>query len=84
MRTGAIESVMFPDDIIENAPRIISDLREFFPPAQDTFLIGPMAKLGWGTPTLVTASLGVIIEIPRQHRDPRRAQGGVAPRGRRR
>lgn len=63
VRTGAIESVMFPDDIIENAPRIISDLREFFP-VQDTFLIGPMAKLGWGTPSLVTASIGIIVEIP--------------------
>lgn len=64
VRTGAIESVMFPDDIIANAPRIISDLREFFPPIQDRFLIGPMAKLGWGTPSLVTASIGVIVEIP--------------------
>ncbi len=64
VRTGAIESIMFPDDVIANAPRIISDLREFFPPASDTFLIGPMAKLGWGTPSLVTAQLGVILEIP--------------------
>ena len=30
----------------------------------DRFLIGPMAKLGWGTPTLISLSLGVIIEIP--------------------
>jgi len=64
VRTGSINSVMFPDNIIENAPRIISDLRQFFPPAQDVFLIGPMAKLGWGTPTLVSASLGIIVEIP--------------------
>ena len=46
--------------------------------SEGTFLIGPMAKLGWGTPTLVSLSLGVIIEIPRQHRDPRRAQGRAA------
>ena len=64
VRTGSVESIMFPRDVIENAPRIISDLRDFFPPAADRFLIGPMAKLGWGTPTLVSASLGVIIEIP--------------------
>lgn len=64
VRTGSVESVMFPEDIIANAPRIISDLREFFPPAQDRFLVGPMAKLGWGTPTLVTASIGLIVEIP--------------------
>ena len=64
VRTGAVESVMFPRDVVANAPRIISDLQRFFPPKQDTFLIGPMAKLGWGTPTLISASLGVIIEIP--------------------
>jgi hypothetical protein len=64
VRTGAVESVMFPQDVIANAPKIISDLKRFFPPQQNTFLIGPMAKLGWGTPPLITASLGVIIEIP--------------------
>ncbi|WP_410599994.1 DUF6603 domain-containing protein [Amycolatopsis sp. lyj-90] len=62
--SGGIESVMFPKDVIANAPRIISDLRRFFPPEDGRFLIGPMAKIGWGTPALVTVSLGVIVEIP--------------------
>lgn len=64
IRTGAVNSVMFPQDVVANAPKIISDLRAFFPPQQGLFLIGPMAKLGWGTPTLISLSLGVIIEIP--------------------
>ncbi len=64
VRTGSIQSVMFPKDVIANAPQIISDLRAIFPPQQGTFLIGPMAKLGWGEPTLASLSLGVIIEIP--------------------
>lgn len=64
VRTGAINSVMFPQNPVANAPRIISDLRTIFPPYPDRFLIGPMAKLGWGTPTLVSVSLGIIIEIP--------------------
>jgi hypothetical protein len=64
VRTGAVQSVMFPQDIIANAPRIISDLKTFFPAAEGIFLIGPMAKLGWGTPPLITLALGVIIEIP--------------------
>jgi hypothetical protein len=55
---------MFPTDIIANAPRIISDLRAFFPPQQDIFVLGPMAKIGWGTPTLLSVSLGIILEIP--------------------
>ncbi|HEX8494997.1 MAG TPA: DUF6603 domain-containing protein [Pyrinomonadaceae bacterium] len=64
VRTGAVNSILFPTNVIENAPRIISDLRTIFPPDEGTFLIGPMAKLGWGTPTLINLSLGIIIEIP--------------------
>ena len=65
VRSGTLSNIMFPQgDIIANAPRIISDLRAIFPPEEGTFLIGPMVKLGWGTPTLVSVSIGVIIEIP--------------------
>lgn len=64
VRTNAVESVMFPHDVVANAPRIISDLKAFFPVKQGTFLIGPMLKLGWGTPTLISIAVGVIIEIP--------------------
>lgn len=64
IKTGAINSIMFPPDPIANAPRIISDLRAFFPPYEGKFLIGPMIKLGWGTPTLISVAFGLIIEIP--------------------
>ncbi|MCY1039705.1 hypothetical protein OV208_00115 [Corallococcus sp. bb12-1] len=64
VRSGAIESVMFPQDVVANAPRILSDLQALFPQKQGTFLVGPMMELGWGTPTLVSLSLGLFIEIP--------------------
>src|SRR5262245_40765719 len=64
VKSGSIQSIMFPRDVVANAPRIISDLRAIFPPEEGTFLIGPMAKIGWGTPTLMSLSLGVIIQIP--------------------
>ena len=64
VRTGSVENIMFPTNVIANAPQIISDMRRFFPPKVDRFLVGPMAKLGWGTPTLVSVSIGFIIEIP--------------------
>lgn len=63
IRTGATANIMFPTNIVENAPQIISDLKVFFPIEQDKFLIGPMARLGWGTPTLISISLGIVIEI---------------------
>jgi hypothetical protein len=64
LRTGAANNILFPRNIVANAARIVSDLRSFFPPQADTFLIGPMVKIGWGTPTLVSVSLGVLIQIP--------------------
>ncbi|WP_410675216.1 DUF6603 domain-containing protein [Amycolatopsis sp. cmx-4-68] len=62
--SGAIESVAFPKDVVANAPRILSDLGRFFPVEQGTFLVGPMVKIGWGTPTLISVSLGLIVETP--------------------
>jgi hypothetical protein len=64
VRTGAINSIMFPKDVVANAPRIISDLKAIFPPCNGHFLIGPMGMLGWGTPSLIKLSFGLIIEIP--------------------
>jgi hypothetical protein len=64
VRTGAVNRILFPVDVIANAPRILSDLRILFPPSPGRFLIGPMAKLGWGTPAIITVDLGLIIEIP--------------------
>jgi hypothetical protein len=64
VRNGAVTSIMFPQNVVANAARIISDLKAIFPAYEGKFLIGPMAKIGWGTPTLISLSLGLIIEIP--------------------
>lgn len=61
-RAHSINSILFPD--IHNAQRIISDLRAIFPPAEGRYVFGPMVEIGWGTPTLVAAQIGVILEIP--------------------
>ncbi|MEF8974844.1 MAG: DUF6603 domain-containing protein, partial [Halapricum sp.] len=63
-RTGSMDSVLFPENPVANAQRIISDLRTIFPPTTDTHVFGPMARLGWGTPTLITADIAVVLEIP--------------------
>lgn len=63
-RSGSLENLLFPEDVVANAPSIISDLNLFFPVEEGTFLVGPMVKFGWGTPTLISLSMGIIIEIP--------------------
>jgi hypothetical protein len=65
VRDGSLNSVLFPQDIVANAPRIINDLTRIFPPLDGRFLIGPMGKLGWGTPTLISLEVGIVLEIPR-------------------
>lgn len=64
IKTNALKSILFPEDIVANMSRIISDLRQVFPPFKDRFLVAPMAKIGWGTPTILTIELGLLFEIP--------------------
>ncbi|MFO8001909.1 MAG: DUF6603 domain-containing protein [Marinilabilia sp.] len=63
VRSGATANILFPENVVENAPKIISDIKIFFPILQNYFLIGPMVKLGWGQPPLISIALGIIIEI---------------------
>jgi hypothetical protein len=64
VRAGAVDSVLFPEDPIRNAQTIISNLTTLFPIAINRYVFGPMAILGWGTPTLIRAEIGVLIEVP--------------------
>jgi len=64
VRSGSITSVLFPPDVVGNIARIVSDLKSFFPIVQGHFVIAPMGKIGWGTPTLISLELGIIIDIP--------------------
>jgi hypothetical protein len=64
IKSGAAERILFPRNIVANAARIISDLRVFFPPQNDTLVLGGMLKLGWGAPPIAKLSLGVIVQIP--------------------
>ncbi|MDC8447981.1 MAG: hypothetical protein LV473_06465 [Nitrospira sp.] len=65
LRRGALGSVLFPQNVVENAPQIISNLSKIFPPAQDRFLFGPMAIIGWGgSPPILSMEIGIILELP--------------------
>lgn len=65
VRTGAVASILFPQDIVANITRIISDLKTIFPIVEGHFIIAPMAKIGWGTPTLISLEIGIILDIPK-------------------
>ena len=64
IRYNTLDHILFPKNIVENANAIISNLGQAFPVRKDQFMLGPMAKIGWGTPTLLTIDIGIIIELP--------------------
>jgi hypothetical protein len=60
--TGALDAVLFPENPVADAPRILNTLRGLFPVKRGGFVIGPMLELGWGTPSLLTVRLGLLVE----------------------
>jgi hypothetical protein len=64
IRTGALDSILFPDDPVANATRILSDLDAIFPTQVGQYVFGPVAKIGWGTPTIIEADVGIVIQLP--------------------
>lgn len=64
VRTGSLAHLLFPTDVVSDAPAIIHDLAAVFPASPGHFILGPMAKLGWGTPTLISADIGILLEFP--------------------
>jgi hypothetical protein len=64
VRSGSLDSVLFPADPIAEAPLIIETFQAIFPPADGSYVFGPIVRIGWGTPTLIEAQLGIVIQLP--------------------
>ncbi len=64
LKTGTLNSILFPVDPLRNAPQIFSDLRRVFPPTAGRHVVGPMVQLRWGSPTLLTLDLALLVEFP--------------------
>ncbi len=64
VRTGLLDSVLFPDDPIANAPKILSDIQAAFPTTPGSFVVGAMLQIGWGSPAIITGDVGFIIQVP--------------------
>lgn len=64
VKTNAIDNLLFPEDIVANIDSIITGVREIFPAKRGQFIIGLMAKITWGTPTLLSIEFGLAVEFP--------------------
>ncbi|MGH7459795.1 MAG: DUF6603 domain-containing protein, partial [Longimicrobiales bacterium] len=62
VRLGALDDILFPKDPVANAPRIINELRSFFPFAASSLTIGPFLELGFLKPQIIILRVGVIFQ----------------------
>lgn len=64
LRSGVIDSMLFPDDPVGDSAQLIAQIDDYFPLMADNTVFGPVVMLGWGSPTLITAQLGVVLSLP--------------------
>lgn len=63
LSTGALDQVLFPDSGAQSPTQVTGALVDLFPVAPGRHLVGPVLRLGWGSPTLVDIDLGVLFRI---------------------
>jgi hypothetical protein len=64
LRNRTLDSILFPEDPILNANKIISDLEGVFPAEEGRYVLGPMVKIGWGSPNIIQGDIAILIELP--------------------
>lgn len=64
LKTGGLSSVLSPPDPISHASALVATLSGFFPPASGRHVFGPSARIVWGSPTIITIDLCVLLEVP--------------------
>jgi hypothetical protein len=64
LASGALDSILFPDDPVGHAQQLVATVATVFPPAAGRHVFGPAARIGWGTPTLITIDVALVLELP--------------------
>lgn len=61
---GALAQLLFPEEPVTRSAELFELLDVALPAAPGQHLAGPAFLLGWGTPTVATARVGVLVELP--------------------
>lgn len=65
LKDGVVSNLLFPDDPIKQAPKILDQMATVFPAQAGALAIGPIVELGWGSQSgFVRAKLGVVLSLP--------------------
>ncbi|MCZ2264167.1 DUF6603 domain-containing protein [Isoptericola sp. QY 916] len=65
MKDHVIDQILFPEDPLKDASKLIDKVAQVFPPQAGSFVFGPIAELGWGQgKKFVEVKLGVVFQVP--------------------
>lgn len=64
VRNGTLDSILFPPDPLHDVTALLHTVSTVFPVAEGRFVFGPMVRIGWGSPTVLTLDVAVLIELP--------------------
>src|SRR5262249_40906177 len=64
LKTGPPDAILFPSAPVGHAQQLVATLGTVFPPAVGRYVFGPTARIGWGTPTLITIDIALVLELP--------------------
>ncbi len=62
LASGAAGEVLFNDNPMQNAPKLLGDMQQFFPDEAGIFLVGPTLQINWLY--ILTLDAGVFVELP--------------------
>jgi hypothetical protein len=68
IKNQTLNSILFPKDPLRNAVQIFGVLNNAFPPRIGSYLFGPVVRICWGTPALITMDLALVLEIGKRTR----------------
>jgi hypothetical protein len=68
LKNDTLKSLLFPQDPVTNARAIVNSLESAFPARRGSYLLGLMARIGWGTPTVLQFDLALILELGARER----------------
>ncbi|HUJ31227.1 MAG TPA: DUF6603 domain-containing protein [Candidatus Acidoferrum sp.] len=64
IKAHTLSNFLFAKNAIANAPTLLTDLATFFPAASGSYVFGPLLQIGWGTPTVLTINLALLLTLP--------------------
>ncbi|MGH7577473.1 MAG: DUF6603 domain-containing protein [Longimicrobiales bacterium] len=64
LKNRSLDAILFPENPVADAPRIITVLQTVMPARDGQFMVGLMGRFTWPPATIVTIELGLVLEFP--------------------